>query len=193
MNKQSNLFATAQFLTSPKAIKNTLHSQKIFLVAEVNNKTVGFILGKMRTRGVCFNLLLAVDKPFRRRGIGGGLIIAMLKLLSLKQVDGLPNPYYSWKWYAEVPAYNFEALQMYKALNFPVEGILRKHTSAKTDIYILAFYLDERQIPEYGKHVHNPIDIDDSLLLPDFHSHLKERLNERCSLKSKVSLLKMYG
>lgn len=184
MNKQSNLFATAQFLTGPTSITKTMESRRhLFLVAEkpdefLNDTTftpdnmsgirpeslcVGYILAKMQAPGVCFNLLLTVEKEHRRRGIGGALIIALLKLLSVKD-----TPWTSHVWTADIPSYNVEALKMYEALHFDVEGRKRKATRAKTDLYWMAFHLDERSIPEYGKHVHNPAVILDDTLVAEF-------------------------
>jgi len=41
-------------------------------------------------------------------------------------------------------------------MRFTTEGILKRHTRAKTDIHIMSFFLDERKIPKYGAHVSNP-------------------------------------
>jgi len=154
INKESNLFATAQFMTSPMSIEKTMKSLKnLMLVAKDGNDTVGYILGKMKTRGVFYNELLGVTKDHRRHGIGGALIISLLNLIGKEKIGGIPNKFWGWKWSADVPAYNFEALQMYKAMEFTVEGCMKRHTSAKTDIYIISFFLDERKIPAYGAHL----------------------------------------
>jgi ribosomal protein S18 acetylase RimI-like enzyme len=165
INIESNLFATAQFMTSPKTIEKTMRSAKnLMLVAKDGDDTVGYILGKMKTRGVFYNELLGVTKDHRRHGIGGALIISFLKMINEKKSNAQPNKFWGWKWSADVPAYNFDALQMYKAMEFTVEGCMKRHTSAKTDIYIISFFLDERKIPEYGVHLKEsePAKIDDS-------------------------------
>jgi len=186
INKESNLFATAQFMTSPMTIEKTMKSKKkLFLVAECldTNETVGYILGKMRTKGVFFNELLGVTKEHRRRGVGGGLIIALLKLININKINKIENKFWGWKWFAEVPAYNYDALQMYKSLNFPVEGILKRHTKAKTDIYMVSFFLDEREIPKYGEHVSNPAKIIDDTI----EQYLEIKLNGNIKKKNKIN------
>lgn len=184
ISKIHNVFVPAKFIVSDSSFKNTLYSKKIFLVAQSEKgQTVGYILSKMKTRGVCFNMLLAVDAEHRLRGIGGALIIAMLKIMNQKQFDGLDNPFFAYKWFAEVPAYNVEALQMYTALSFDVEGVLRRHTSAQTDIFMLGYFIDEKGIPEYGAHLtkHDPAEIDDCSVLNDAVNHIKkmERLKTK--------------
>ena len=188
INKESNLFATAQFMTSPMSIEKTVkNKKKLLLIAKElkTNDTVGYILGKIKTNGVFFNELLGVKKEYRRKGIGGGLIIALLKLLNQKEINNIKNNFYAWKWFAEVPAYNYEALQMYKSLKFPVEGILRKHTRAKTDIYMLAFFLDEKEIPKYGEHVSNPAKITDKSIF----NYLTEKLSDKLITNNITELL----
>lgn len=176
INKESHLFATAQFITSPMTIERTVkNKKKLFLVAECldTHETVGYIIGKMKTKGVFYNELLGVKKEHRRRGVGGGLIIALLKLINMKEIKGLENNFWSWKWFADVPTYNFEALQMYKIMNFTTEGIMKRHTRAKTDIHILSFFLDERKIPKYGIHVSNPAKIIDKSIKQYLENKLK--------------------
>jgi len=141
-----------------------IKSKKILLVAEVDGRIVGLNQADIKTPGVCNDRHLFVDEPYRRRGIGGGLVLALINLLSRKEIDDQPNFYYSHKWYAEVPHYNFEAQEMYKALGFPLEGVLRMHTRGRADLWIFAFYIGEMEIPPYGSHLthHKPIEIDDS-------------------------------
>lgn len=176
INVESNLFATAQFITSPMTIERTVkNKKKLFLVAECleTNETVGYIIGKMKTTGVFYNELLGVKKEHRRKGIGGGLIIALLKLLNIEEINGLKNNFSAWKWFADVPTYNYEALQMYKSMSFTTEGIMKKHTRAKTDIHIMSFFLDEKKIPEYGKHVSHPANILDKTIKQYLQNKLK--------------------
>lgn len=192
INRESKLFATAQFMTSPISIHKTIkNSKKLFLVAsdKETDETVGYILGKMRTKGVFFNELLGVKKPHRRKGIGGGLIISLLKLINKRNINSIPNKFYAWKWFAEVPTYNYEALQMYNVLKFQVEGILKRHTSAKTDIYMIAFLLDESNIPEHGKHVNYPAKIEDKTIFTYLNKkHSKEIKETTEESNSKANL-----
>lgn len=142
LNKPSTIFTMARFMTSPISIEKTLHSKYIFLVAEMDGKCVGYSLSKLKTKGVCWNVLVSVDPSKRRMGIGKTLVVSTLKLL---EKDSM---YKSWKCYAEVDGTNYESLGMYKSLGFETDGVLRKHTSGKKDIHIVSFYLDEQKPPE---------------------------------------------
>ena len=64
---------------SEKYFKLFVDEDKMFFVAEDNNKIVGYILGEPM-KGRLANLgLLAVDKKFRGKGVGKKLVDAMRK------------------------------------------------------------------------------------------------------------------
>jgi len=133
-----------------EAFKAIVKSKKMILVAvSEERKVVGFIIGGMITKGVFYNRELAVLPQHRLRGVGGGLLITLLKYLKEFRIELKENPYFSHKWFAEVPLQNYEAVELYKALHFPIEGVLRKHTRNKQDMGIVAFYLDEMPIPKF--------------------------------------------
>jgi hypothetical protein len=189
INTESDLFATAKYLTGPHSIDRTLKScNYLLIVAEhlESHKCVGYVLGKMKTKGICLNLLHGVNENHRRRGLGIGVLVALMKLCRIKEIDGLRNKFYSWKLSMEVPDYNKSALKMYKDANFQFEGLLKRHTRAKTDMHIVSFFMDEQEIPEYGDNVENPAEIvDDSL-----ESYLKSKLRgAKYSLNNKRNMV----
>lgn len=121
--------------------RSIIKSKKIILVAEAPNfQLVGFIIAKVITKGVCYNLEFGVKPEYRRMGIGGGLLITLLKIIHL---------YGFHKWFAMFPSYNHEVAELYQTFKFPIEGVLREHTRAKTDMTIVAFYLDKMEIPKF--------------------------------------------
>lgn len=124
-----------------ESFRAIIKSKKIILVAaDDNDVPVGFIVGKFVTKGCFYNQDLGVLHEHRLKGVGGGLIICLLRLLKSMDVH---------KWFGMFPSYNQEVRELYKVLKFPIEGVLRKHTRAKTDMTLVAFYLDEMQIPNY--------------------------------------------
>lgn len=174
-----------------EAFRKVIKSKKMLLVAELDGKLIGFTESSMKTPGVCNNRQLFVDGPYRRHGIGGALVIANLKLVNEKEFQGVDNYYYSHKWYGEVPHYNTEARAMYKALKFPLEGVLRKHTKGKSDLWIFGFYPDEIEIPKYGSHLttHEPWSIDDSSLVEGYLSR-RGIFGKRLKRHSLIKVLK---
>jgi ribosomal-protein-alanine N-acetyltransferase len=52
-----------------------------FLVAELDGKVVGYVIGVIRWGFTGHILAIAVDPPFRRRGVGSALLISMLDRL----------------------------------------------------------------------------------------------------------------
>lgn len=80
-----------------------------FLVAELDGKVVGYIIGVVRWGGSGHILAIAVDPPYRRRGIGSALIVNMLDRLRAKGAKGVR---------LEVRKNNFAARQFYLGLGF---------------------------------------------------------------------------
>lgn len=134
----------------------------LLLIATQNGRSVGFNVGKIKTPGVCLDAHLFVYPDHRLRGVGGGLVISLLKALKKWKYQGQEFH----KLYGQPPHYN-PSVELYRAMKFPLEGIQRKHTRAKTDIWGFAFYLDEQEIPKHGAHLtkHTPYPIDDSEII----------------------------
>ena len=82
---------------------------KMFFVAEYNNKIVGYILGEPM-KGRLANLgLLAVDKKFRGKGIGKKLVEAFRKRCDKKKLN------YMW---LNAPKSNKKTLEFYRKCGF---------------------------------------------------------------------------
>ena len=84
-----------------------------FIVVELNGEVVGYAIGTMRWGGVGHVLAIAVDPPYRRRGIGSML---MENLLGRLRAGGAK------KIRLEVRKSNLDAKQFYLALGFREEG-----------------------------------------------------------------------
>ncbi|MDI6820277.1 MAG: ribosomal protein S18-alanine N-acetyltransferase [Candidatus Hodarchaeaceae archaeon] len=80
-----------------------------FLVAELDGEVVGYIIGVIRWGASGHILAIAVDPPYRRRGIGSALIVNMLDRLKAKGAKGVR---------LEVRKSNFAARQFYLGLGF---------------------------------------------------------------------------
>ena len=84
-----------------------------FIVAELNGEVIGYAIGAMRWGGVGHVLAIAVDPPYRRRGIGSML---MMDLLDRLRANGAK------KIRLEVRKSNLGAQQFYRSLGFHKEG-----------------------------------------------------------------------
>ena len=67
----------------PLSLLHNLHKMhpRGFLVAELDGKVVGYVIGVIRWGFTGHILAIAVDPPFRRRGVGSALLISMLDRL----------------------------------------------------------------------------------------------------------------
>ncbi len=80
-----------------------------FLVAEKNGKVVGFILALQPCKDELRILMLAVDKNFRRHGIGSALLKELLLRFPVRRV------------YLEVRTDNVEAIKFYEKHGFRIK------------------------------------------------------------------------
>jgi len=79
-------------------------------VAEIDGKIAGFLVSRETARGEREILNLAVDPPFRRRGIAKSLLAHELQC------------YTGVEWFLEVRASNADALKLYESLLFKRVG-----------------------------------------------------------------------
>lgn len=101
---------------------------KGFLVAEINGRIVGFIAGSRLSELEGRILLFAVDRPFRRMGVGGKLMEEFLnicRLSSLRQVR------------LEVREDNYEAIEFYRKRGFQIVSVIRGYYSDGTNAYVM--------------------------------------------------------
>ena len=106
---------------------------KGFLVAEYNGKIVGFIAGSKITSIEGRILLLGVEKPFRRKGIGSQLLEYFLKVClaeGIKQVR------------LEVREDNYEAIRFYKNRGFVIISKISHYYTDGSNAYVMIKVLE---------------------------------------------------
>lgn len=84
-----------------------------FLVAEIEEKIVGYLIGLVRWRNVGHILAIAVDKNHRRKGVGSALIINALDRLKKNGANHVK---------LEVRASNESAQKFYNKVGFKPKG-----------------------------------------------------------------------
>ena len=113
-----------------------------FIVAEVNNRVVGYVIYRIEKVGVLGRSLqghivsIAVHPNWRRRGIGERLMreaIIRCKLLGCRRVV------------LEVRVSNKPAIRLYEKLGFRREKILRSYYSDGEDAWFYVLDLDDEQ------------------------------------------------
>ena len=99
-----------------------------FLVYQFGNNIVGFLAGSKYSSNEARILLLAVDRSFRKIGIGTALVNDFTKLcmqLGMMSVR------------LEVRVDNFEAINFYRKLKFVVISTMRNYYSDSSDAHVM--------------------------------------------------------
>jgi ribosomal-protein-alanine N-acetyltransferase len=99
-----------------------------FLVYQFGNTIVGFLAGSKYSTNEARILLLAVDKAFRKKGVGSTLVNDFTKLcmeLAMMSVR------------LEVRIDNVEAINFYRKLKFVVISTMRNYYSDSSDAYVM--------------------------------------------------------
>lgn len=99
-----------------------------FLVYQFGNRVVGFLAGAKYSSNEARILLLAVDKPLRKIGIGTTLVEDFTKLcmqLGMMSVR------------LEVRIDNIEAINFYRKLKFVVISTMRNYYSDSSDAHVM--------------------------------------------------------
>ncbi|MEM1550628.1 MAG: ribosomal protein S18-alanine N-acetyltransferase [Candidatus Bathyarchaeia archaeon] len=107
-----------------------------FIVAEIGDKIVGYIMCRIETGFSRFNLTrrghiisIAVLPSYRRMGIGEALLKEALRAMA---------EYYSVKeCYLEVRVSNLPAISLYKKLGFEVERIIKGYYADGENAYLM--------------------------------------------------------
>lgn len=107
-----------------------------FIVAEVGNRIVGYVMCRIETGFSRFNLVkrghvisIAVLPGYRRMGIGEALLKEALRAM---------NEYYDVKeCYLEVRVSNTPAINLYKKLGFEIERIIRGYYADGENAYLM--------------------------------------------------------
>lgn len=85
----------------------------LFLVAEIEKKVVGFVLGEELLGKCAYAHLMAVDNNFRGKGIGGELMETLKKKAKIKKIDYL---------FFFAPKENSKLVEFYKNHKFNRKG-----------------------------------------------------------------------
>jgi len=112
---------------------------KIFLVAEVDSRIVGYVMTRIE-RGFGFLrrflrklghvVSIAVHPNYRRRGIGSALMVEVLKRMKdLYNVDEA---------YLEVRVSNTPAIKLYEKLGFKIVKVIKYYYADGEDAYLMA-------------------------------------------------------
>ncbi len=105
-----------------------------FLVADINGKIVGFIAGSKLSSIEGRILLLAVEAPYRRRGIGTRLLEKFLNIClteNIKQVR------------LEVREDNYEAIRFYMNRGFVITSRIPHYYTDGTNAYVMVKVLEK--------------------------------------------------
>lgn len=110
-------------------------SPKTFLVAELEGKIVGYVVASVRGKEGHV-ISIAVHPDQRRKGIGEGLLKAVLKILLERMVSSI---------ILEVRRSNKAAISLYEKMGFRIEGVAKGYYSDGEDAFIM------RYIPRRGE------------------------------------------
>jgi ribosomal-protein-alanine N-acetyltransferase len=116
-----------------------------FVVAEVDNTVVGYIMCRIETSSKGFGLLglikkghivsIAVLPEYQRKGIGTALILEAARNLSL---------YRAQECFLEVRVSNLTAVNMYKQLRFRILRRMRRYYADGEDAYVMGKELQRK-------------------------------------------------
>jgi len=100
----------------------------LFLVAELENKVVGYVIGIVKKTGEGHVISLAVHPEFRCRGIGTLLMKQLLERMKRVKASHVK---------LEVEARNEAALTLYRKLGFREMGLLKDYYGHGRHAYIM--------------------------------------------------------
>uniref|UniRef100_A0A7J3QEB0 Ribosomal-protein-alanine N-acetyltransferase n=1 Tax=Ignisphaera aggregans TaxID=334771 RepID=A0A7J3QEB0_9CREN len=102
---------------------------ELFLVAEYNNKIVGYVSGLIRTDGFGHIVSLCVDPEHRRKGIG--------KQLMLKIEESMKKLFNVCLYRLEVRVSNSIAILLYESIGYRIQARIPKYYSNGEDAYLM--------------------------------------------------------
>lgn len=117
---------------------------KSFIVAEIRNEVVGYILCRIETSISGFRLAkkghlisIAVLPSYRNKGVGKSLILEALKAVAY---------YNSESFYLEVRVSNKNAINLYVKIGFKIERTLKHYYSDGENAYIMNKDIRKKQV-----------------------------------------------
>lgn len=104
-----------------------------FLVAEINDKIVGYLIGLVRWGNVGHILAIAVKESYRREGIGSALIINAIDRFKKKGADRIK---------LEVRVSNEDAQKFYDKIGFEAQEVVPAYYSDGEAAISMEYKLD---------------------------------------------------
>ena len=102
------------------------NKNSISLVAEIENKIIGYIFAVLKKGDDGHIVSIAVAPLQRRNKIGGSLLNQVIKIFKYNKAN---------KVVLEVRITNEEAINFYKKFGFEIKGTLKKYYDGKEDAY----------------------------------------------------------
>ncbi len=99
----------------------------LFLVAEYDNRVVGYMVAEKRGEGGLI-VSLAVHPHYRGKGIGSALLRETIKILREEGIKGVS---------LQVKRGNLDAISLYSAFGFKIIRVLRKYYIDGSDAYLM--------------------------------------------------------
>lgn len=103
-------------------------SPDLFLVAEVEGRVVGYVIGLCKRWGEGHVISLAVHPRHRRRGIGRALMEALLARFKERGMQAVR---------LEVRVSNTPAIKLYEKLGFRIKGVSQGYYLDGEDAYLM--------------------------------------------------------
>jgi len=101
----------------------------IFLVAEIEDKIIGYVIARVEFGYVGHIISIAVDPEWRRRGVGTLLMIKVMERLKRYGCESV---------YLEVRTSNEPAIRMYEKLGFRIEKTLLRYYRDGEDAFVMS-------------------------------------------------------
>jgi ribosomal-protein-alanine N-acetyltransferase len=99
-----------------------------FSVAEVHHKVAGFLIGSRYSSSEARILMIAVEKSYRKMGIGSSLLTNFIDLCMKKNFSAVR---------LEVKTDNEEAIKLYKKFNFEITSRISAYYSDASDAFTM--------------------------------------------------------
>ncbi|MEM1645058.1 MAG: ribosomal protein S18-alanine N-acetyltransferase [Ignisphaera sp.] len=102
---------------------------ELFLVAEINNKIVGYVSGILRRDGLGHIVSICIHPAYRRKGLG-------VKLMEF--IEGIFREKFNvCKYRLEVRISNNPAINLYQKLGYRIVGIIPRYYTDGEDAYLM--------------------------------------------------------
>lgn len=103
-------------------------SPETFLVAELNGRIVGYVIGLVKKWGEGHVVSIAVHPEYRRRGVATALMEELLRRFKSRNVRSVR---------LEVRVSNRVAISLYEKLGFQSRGVIKRYYPDGEDAYLM--------------------------------------------------------